>query len=91
MNESDTGRWETIYPASPAIHTPSNGFEEFTKLYTTYFWNQEEYIMRYLIQNINIHSYLNSHNIKHIFLMHSMKHLKQQMTHRNMVYWIVLI
>jgi hypothetical protein len=67
MNESDSGRWETIYPASPAIHTPSNGFEEFTKLYTTYFWNQEEYIMRYLIQNINIHTYLNSHNIKHIF------------------------
>ncbi len=67
MDESDDGRWETIYPASPAIHEPSDGFEEFTKLYTTYFWNKEEYIMRYLIQNINIHNYLNSQNIKHVF------------------------
>jgi hypothetical protein len=67
MNSSDNGRWETIYPASPAIHKPADGFEEFTKLYTTYFWNAEEYIMRYMIQNINIHNYLNSHNIKHVF------------------------
>lgn len=67
MDESDDGRWETIYPASPTIHEPSDGFEEFTKLYTTYFWNKEEYIMRYLIQNINIHNYLNSQNIKHVF------------------------
>ena len=67
MNKSDEGRWETIYPASPAVHTPSDGFEEFSKLYTTYFWNKEEYIMRYLIQNINIHNYLKSHNIKHVF------------------------
>tara|TARA_B110000285_G_scaffold196595_1_gene227680 strand:+ start:3263 stop:4087 length:825 start_codon:yes stop_codon:yes gene_type:complete len=67
MDESDTGRWETIYPLSPFVDLTSSGFDEFSKLYTTYFWNQEEYIMRYLIQNINIHTYLNSHNIKHIF------------------------
>jgi len=64
---NETGRWETLYPAQLTDPDIEKGFDEFAKSYATYFWNKSEYIMRYMVQNINIHTYLLANNIKHVF------------------------
>ncbi len=58
--------WETLYPA----HNHRQGVESVNKLwdvYVKYFWNEEEYISRYIHTNLYIHYFLKSHNIEHMF------------------------
>jgi len=62
--------WETMYPAELTLgfgkykNTP---LSEFYKLYLTYFWNEEEYIARYMEQNLLLHYFLKDKKIKHLF------------------------
>ena len=32
-----------------------------------FFWNEHEFILRYMMQNISIHNFLKAHNIPHLF------------------------
>ena len=58
--------WETLYPA----HNHNQNIESVNKLWDVYvenFWNEEEYISRYIHTNLYIHYFLKSHNIDHMF------------------------
>lgn len=59
--------WETLYPAEVNHQYNDPGKAEFYKLYTQYFWNTEEYILRYVNQNIQLHTFLETLGIKHTF------------------------
>ena len=57
--------WETIYPAHRLSYD-----EDLKNFYNTYvekFWNDVEYVERYIQQNLLLHYYLKEHNIDHIF------------------------
>ncbi len=60
--------WETMYPGE--IHH-FKGYEEaidrFYKEYVLSFWNYEEFITRYIHQNLQLHYFFKAHNIQHLF------------------------
>ena len=52
------------------FHNHRQGVESVNKLWDVYvkhFWNEEEYISRYIHTNLYIHYFLKSHNIEHMF------------------------
>tara|TARA_B100001113_G_scaffold215745_1_gene176936 strand:+ start:2539 stop:3372 length:834 start_codon:yes stop_codon:yes gene_type:complete len=57
--------WETIYPAQGS--SSDKDLESFYKIYVEKFWNDVEYVERYIQQNLLLHYYLKEHNIDHIF------------------------
>lgn len=60
--------WETLYPAQlTQDFSYDKDLQEFYRIYLEKFWNEEEYIERYIQHNLLIHHFLNSYNIKHIF------------------------
>ncbi len=59
--------WETLYPAQLSQDFPDMRLKNFYEIYLDIFWNEEEYIERYIQQNLLLHHFLNSHNIKHLF------------------------
>ena len=59
--------WETLYPAQLEQHLPNKDVEKFYKLYLKYFWNNEEYMSRYINQNLYLHYFLERNNIDHLF------------------------
>jgi hypothetical protein len=68
------GTWETLAPAQTEqsfkdIAPPADAklLEQFYKTYVLYFWNDIEYITRYIHQNLFIHSFLKSLKINHLF------------------------
>ena len=64
------GKWEsreTLYPAQLSQDFPDMRLKNFYEIYLDIFWNEEEYIERYIQQNLLLHHFLNSHNIKHLF------------------------
>lgn len=69
-NGDHVDEWETMYPAELTLgfekykNTP---LDEFYKLYLLYFWNEEEYISRYMEQNLLLHYFLKNKKIKHLF------------------------
>ena len=59
--------WETLYPAQLEQNLPNKDVEKFYDTYLKYFWHSEEYINRYVSQNLYLHYFLTSHNIEHLF------------------------
>jgi hypothetical protein len=59
--------WETLYPSQPDMNWPSKELTTFFKTYVKWFAHQEEYISRYVDQNLYLHYFLESHNIEHLF------------------------
>lgn len=58
---------ETIYPHEIGKKYGTKELDLFHKLYVSYFWNPEEYVLRYLHQLIYINSFLKNLKIKHLF------------------------
>jgi len=70
LNTRDRGHWKSLYPAqleSDVEHMEHEDLKKFFTLYTQYFWNEEEYLSRYVDQNIFLHYFLEQHNVSHIF------------------------
>ena len=62
--------WETMYPAElehGVLKFGKSPLADFYKLYFQYFWNEEEYMERYIQHNLLIHHFLNSYGVEHIF------------------------
>jgi|TARA_Y100000034_G_scaffold127093_1_gene179352 hypothetical protein len=64
--------WETLYPAQFKQDFDYAGesekeLKQFYKIYLKYFWNQEEYLERYIQQNLTMHYFLQIKGIKHLF------------------------
>ena len=64
--KGDRNCWETLYPAQLNQDLPKE-LNQFYKTYLKYFWNEEEYLNRYVHQNIYLHNFLKNKNIKHLF------------------------
>lgn len=58
---------ETFYPHELNKKYGSSELDEFHKLYISYFWNPEEYLIRYIHHNLFLHSFLSSYGIPHKF------------------------
>ena len=67
-HENDSGEWECLYPGE-LDHWTSEREEllTFYKLYVKNHWYPEEFITRHCLNNISLHYFLESLNIKHIF------------------------
>ena len=59
--------WETIYPVQNYQSIPDKDIDTFYKIYQEKFWNEPEYIERYMQQNLLLHYFLEEHNVKHLF------------------------
>tara|TARA_B100001057_G_scaffold500868_1_gene618396 strand:+ start:2020 stop:2763 length:744 start_codon:yes stop_codon:yes gene_type:complete len=60
--------WETMYPAQlTQDFSYDKDLQEFYRIYLEKFWNEEEYMERYIQHNLLIHHFLNSYGINHIF------------------------
>ena len=60
--------WETMYPAQlTQDFSYDKDLQEFYRIYLEKFWNEEEYVERYIQHNLLIHHFLNSYGINHIF------------------------
>lgn len=58
---------ETIYPHEIDKKYGSYELDEFHKLYVTYFWNEEEYLLRFIRQVLFLDSFLKSRGINYKF------------------------
>jgi hypothetical protein len=56
---------ETIYPHEIDKEYGSYELNEFHKLYVTYFWNEEEYLLRFIRQVLFLDGFLKSRGIKY--------------------------
>jgi hypothetical protein len=67
--DASGGTWDCIYPAEMLHWKDENNSmrNEFYKAYVTLYWNPEEYITRHCLNNITLHSFLESKGIKHTF------------------------
>tara|TARA_Y100000034_G_scaffold47415_1_gene58396 strand:- start:2093 stop:2950 length:858 start_codon:yes stop_codon:yes gene_type:complete len=62
--------WETLYPAelnSDVWKYKGSPLADFYKLYVSYFWNEEEYVSRYISHNLYLHYFLKDKKIEHLF------------------------
>ena len=60
--------WDTLYPSElGTFHLKQKYKKQFYNLYGRYYWNEQEYLSRYMISIITLHSYLKANNIKHYF------------------------
>jgi hypothetical protein len=59
--------WETLYPAQYSQNLPNKEVEKFYDTYLKYFWHEEEYLNRYINQNLYLHYFLKSKGIQHMF------------------------
>ena len=57
----------TLYPAQLTQSLPNKDLEKFYKIYLKYFWNEKEFMNRYINQNLYLHYFLKSKNIDHLF------------------------
>ena len=64
--KGDWEEWETLYPAQLEQNLPKH-LLEFYKTYIAYFWNEEEFLNRYVHQNLYLHNFLSNYDIDHIF------------------------
>lgn len=60
--------WDTLYPAEVG-HWKDTDIDknEFYKIYTTRYWNEEEYLTRFINQNMLVAGYLENLGIKFLF------------------------
>ena len=67
IEDERASHWETLYPAQ--IHQGFNdpGKLEFYKLFIQYFWNEPEFILRFINHHIQLHYFLKSLGVKHKF------------------------
>ena len=65
--KGDWSSWETLYPAQLEQSFRDVDLNKFYEIYLKKFWNEEEYTERYIQQNLLLHHFLNSYNIKHLF------------------------
>jgi len=82
-HENDAGEWECLYPGE-LDHWTSEREEllTFYKLYVKNHWYPEEFITRHCLNNISLHYFLKSLNIKHIFF-NSFYENKEQVLDKN--------
>jgi len=59
--------WETIYPVQNYQSIPDKDIDTFYKIYQEKFWNEPEYVERYMQQNLLLHYFLKEHKVKHLF------------------------
>jgi len=63
--------WETFQPSANEYSVEGSGqpkdLEKFYYLWTKYFWNEEESLYHYINDNLYLHNFLESKNIKHLF------------------------
>ena len=59
--------WETIQPVSNYQPIPDKDIDTFYEIYRDKFWNEQEYVERYIQQNLLLHYFLKEHNVKHLF------------------------
>ena len=59
--------WETIHPVSNYQPIPDKDIDTFYEIYRDKFWNEQEYVERYIQQNLLLHYFLKEHNVKHLF------------------------
>ena len=60
--------WDTLYPAQvEQDFSYDKDLKEFYRIYLEKFWNEEEYLERYIQQNLSLHHFLVNKNIKHLF------------------------
>lgn len=57
--------WVTIWPAWEHKYNQT-GVNDLIKTYVSYFWNEQEFLNRYLNQLIYLQSFFNSYNIKYL-------------------------
>jgi len=57
--------WDTLYPLDKSEITEER--EYFKKIYSSIYWNEEEYLSRYLSTVYNLHLFLNYHHVEHHF------------------------
>jgi|7_EtaG_2_1085326.scaffolds.fasta_scaffold15266_2 hypothetical protein len=67
MDSKEYDAWVTLYPAQLYNFKENRDVEKFFELYGMYFWNSEEYLNRFIHQNLYLHSFLENKNIKHLF------------------------
>lgn len=70
LDAKDSGHWQSLYPAQLSADIKNMqhvDLKKFFTLYTQYFWNEEEYLSRYVNQNMFLHYFLEQHNVSHIF------------------------
>ena len=51
--------WETIHPVSNYQPIPDKDIDTFYEIYRDKFWNEQEYVERYIQQNLLLHYFLN--------------------------------
>jgi hypothetical protein len=62
------GSWDTVYPMEIQRFSHSDTDEDiFKRIYAQNYWNEEEFITRYLLGVITLESFLNLHHIPHLF------------------------
>ena len=61
----DISRWVTLWPAWEHKYNEL-GVNDLAKTYVTYFWNEEEFLNRYLNQLIYLQSFFKEYNIKYL-------------------------
>ena len=62
--------WETLYPSQIDCfdNLPhGNEIKKFYKTYLRYYWNFEEYVSRFINQNLYLHYFFKNKNIDHLF------------------------
>ena len=66
---SKEGEWTTLQPSEDMkFYTrDAKDLKHFFKTYVRCFWQPEEFISRYVRQNLYLHYFLTSHNIEHLF------------------------
>ena len=66
---SKEGRWTTLQPSqNMEFYTrDAKDLEHFFNTYRKSFWQKEEFISRYVQQNLYLHYFLKSHDIEHLF------------------------
>jgi len=61
------GSWDTLYPFNIDDEHLTEDRKQFNKIYANTYWNEEEFLSRYINTVISLHSFLKSKGIDHIF------------------------
>ena len=65
--KDNIGDWDTLYPFNIDDEHLTEDRKQFNKIYATTYWNEEEFLSRYINTVISLHSFLKSKGIDHIF------------------------
>ena len=67
-SDGERKNWDTLYPAELDHWKDDNeDINDFYKIYVRKYWNEEEYIYRFITQTLLLSSYLKTKGIKHYF------------------------